>query len=78
MNSAAAIDPPIDRVYRKNFSAWVEVHSPAASRTPALVANEVTISASTALAKSTTPFHSERVSTPPNPAGAATGGPSES
>ena len=41
---------------------------------PAPVAKEVTISAFTACAKSTTPFHCARDSTPLNPAGGAAGG----
>ena len=38
------------------------------------MANEVTISALTACAKSTTPFHWGRVSTPWNPFGGVAGG----
>jgi hypothetical protein len=45
---------------------------------PTLVASEVTIGASTAREKSTTPFHWARVSTPPNPAGGAAGASSAS
>src|SRR4051794_17855625 len=78
MNSAAAIRPPTDLVYARIWFACVGVQTPAGLRVPALVANEVTSSAFTACAKSMTPFHSFRVSTPLNPAGAFWGGVFES
>src|SRR5271156_2066438 len=43
--------------------------TPFVSRVPALVATEATISAFTAFANSTTPFHSARVRTPLKPSG---------
>jgi hypothetical protein len=78
MYSAAAIELPSDFVYSSSGRACAGVQRPDASRTPGLVANEVTILASTAFAKSITPFHCARVSTLLNPFGAALGGGSES
>src|SRR5581483_109893 len=69
MNSAAAIVPPTDFVYARNLPASTGVQAPSASRVPGLVANEVTILASTARANSTTSFHRERVRMPPKPFG---------
>ena len=78
MNSAAAISPPMDFVYARNLPASPRVHTPSAPRVPGLIANEVTIFASTARANSTTPFHCGRLSTPLKPAGGALGAGSDS
>src|SRR5271166_2037660 len=79
MYSAAVILPPIDLVYARNRLAWSGVHTPAASRVPALVAKDVMIFASVAWEKSMTPFHCWRVNTPLNPLGGVDGaGASES
>ena len=78
MNSAAAISPPTDFVHARNLPASAGVQTPSASRVPGPVANDVTILASAARANSTTPFHCERLSTPPKPFGGALGGGSAS
>src|SRR5207237_8899439 len=73
MDSVAAIVPPTDFVYASDTPASFGVHTLCALRVPTLVANEVTSSPFTACTKSMTPFHSFRVSTPLNPAGAVSG-----
>src|ERR1700676_4283329 len=73
LNAAAAILPPNDCVYWSSLVASTGVQTPAASRTPTPVAKELTSLASIACAKSITPFHCGRVSTPPNPAGGTFG-----
>src|SRR5581483_3047986 len=74
MNSAAAIRPPSERVYCRSWRACSGCQTPLRSRAPGLVENEVTICAFTARAKSMTPFHCARVSTPLKPCGALGGG----
>ena len=49
------------------------IQTPAASRTPGLIAIDVTILVSVAAAKSTTPFHRSRLSTPLKPDGGEDG-----
>ncbi|WP_414474449.1 hypothetical protein [Microvirga sp. M2] len=73
IHSAAAMRPPAARVKASHRFARSGVQTPAASRAPFPVANEVTISASTAMAKSITPFHCCWVRTPMNPAGGFAG-----
>jgi len=74
MNSAAAMRPPSDRVYATKRRACSGLQTPVLSRVPMLMANEVTIWASTAFAKSTTPLHCFEVRTPLKPGGGAGGG----
>src|SRR4051812_5770070 len=78
MNSAAVILPPTDLVKSRSFCASSGFQTPEASRVPGLVENDVTICASTACAKSTTPFHCWRLKTPLNPGGGVGGALSES
>src|SRR6476620_8475129 len=73
MNSAAAILPPTDLVWANRRRAWSLCHRPAASRTPGLVAIEVTISALAAWAKSMTAFQRSRLSTALKPLGGVGG-----
>jgi hypothetical protein len=73
-NSAAATLPPIDVVYARTFWSCPGAHCPCSSRTPGLMANDVTSFALAAFANSTTPRHCARVSTPPKPVGGAAGG----
>lgn len=69
MNWAAAMLPPVAFVKATNFRACSGVHTPAASPVPGKIANDVTIPALAAGAKSKTPFHCCLVRTESKPAG---------
>src|SRR6185295_18998980 len=74
MNSAAAMRPPMDVVYASHRRPSSALHTPSGPRAPMLVANDVTIAASTARAKSTTPRHCGAVRMALKPGGGAFGG----
>jgi hypothetical protein len=78
MNSAAPTLPPVALVKSIKRRACSSVHAPALPRVPTPVANDVTIVASTAREKSTTPFHCACVNTPAKPDGGLEGAASES